>query len=479
MIPRLQKSLLLATLSFAFCKMVLSADTAVPAPEPFLPVPGEAHLNWHKAEYRMFIHFGMKTFYPSNNHKGDGNEDPSKFNPEHFDADQWVAAAKAGGFEGIVLTTKHHDGFCNWPTETTQHSVRTAPWKGGQGDIVGELVEACRKGGITFGFYISIIDDHFSKYGSDRYETYGEFYYNQLKEISTWYGPIDEYWFDGFKAKELKMDYSKLAEIIRKEQPNAVVYDSGTLVEFLPDRCIAWPKNHGSVKPDQTYRSNVRDGETIWYPNEPSLRLQGNWFHNGEPMVDLEQAKHYYLTTTGYGVTPLMNLSPNQDGLIDEASIEGLKAFKTWVDALHNNDLAKTDKASISANSVRGKAPAYAAEQVADGDFETYHATDDSVTTSTIEIDLGAVQEIDGFIIQEYIPLGQRIDAYSIECMVNGQWTEVFEGQTIGYKRIILEGYASSKDANFPATNKIRLNIESALACPLISTFHIVGAMNP
>jgi alpha-L-fucosidase len=181
------------------------------------------------------------------------------------------------------------------------------------------------------------------------------------------------------------------------------------------------------------------------------------------------------LTTTGYGVTPLMNLSPNTDGLIDQASVDTLKAFKSWVDQLHANDLAKSKKASINADSVRGQSPTYAAAMVADGDYETYHATDDAVTTSTIEVDLGSVQEIDGFIIQEYIPLGQRIEAYSIECWVDGQWSEVFAGKTIGYKRIILEGYASTKDVSFPATNKVRLKIKSALACPLISTFQVVG----
>lgn len=470
------RMLTIVTLALAAVSTTLSASSKAQTPEPFLPVPGEAQLEWHKAEYRMFIHFGMKTFYPSNHHKGNGKEDPAKFAPKDFDANQWVAAAKAGGFEGIVLTTKHHDGFCNWPTKTTKHSVRSAPWKNGQGDIVKELVEACRQGGITFGFYVSLIDDNYAVTHRDRYENYGEFYYDQVKEISTQYGPIDEYWFDGFKADDLKIDYQKLAKMIKEEQPSAVVYDSGTMVEHLPDRSLAWPGNHGGLKPDQSYRRKV-GGKMIWYPNEPSLRLQGNWFHNGKPMKDMESIKGYYLTTTGYGVTPLMNLSPNQNGLIDEASVEGLKVFKDWVDALHANDLARGEKVSIWADTVRGQDPAYAAAMVADGDFETYHATDDAVRTSSIEVDFSSVQEVDGFIIQEYIPLGQRVESYSIECLVDGQWKEVFAGKTIGYKRIILEGYASAESMSFPATSKVRLNIDSALACPLISTFQVVGAL--
>ena len=454
-----------------------AAADEVPDPEPFPPVPSPAQLKWHKAEYMMFVHFGMKTFYPSSNHMGNGKEDPGKFNPKHYDANQWVEAAKEGGFKGIVLTTKHHDGFCNWPTGTTDHCVRSSTWKGGKGDIVGELVKACRKGGISFGFYVSIIDHNFNATGSEKYETYGEFYYDQLKELSTQYGPIDEYWFDGFRADKLKMDYRKIAELIKTAQPDAVVYDSGTLVKYLPDRSLRWPNNHGGVGPDQNYRVN-QDDKLIWYPNEPSLILQGNWFYCGKPMHDLEKIKNYYLQSTGHGVTPLMNVSPNKDGLIDKDSVGKLKEFKKWVDEIHSGDLARGKKVAITADSVRGNHAKFAADKVADGDFETYHATDDGVTTTTIEVNLGEKKEVDGFILQEYIPLGQRVESYAIECMVNGKWVEVFTGKRIGYKRIILEGRVTAKKARFPATYKVRLKIRSSLACPLISTFQVAGKIS-
>ena len=233
------------------------------APEPFLPVPNDAQLNWHKAEYIMFVHFGMKTFYPSADHMGYGKEDPKKFNPVKFDARQWVEAAKAGGFKGIVLTAKHHDGFCNWQTETTSHSVKSSLWRDGKGDIIRELIEACREGGVYFGIYVSIIDKHFEHAGSDNYADYGTYYYEQLKELSTNYGPIDEYWFDGYKADELKMDYKKIAELIKKTQPNAVVYESGTMVKYLPDRCHCLAGAHGGIGPDQNYRVQINDTITV------------------------------------------------------------------------------------------------------------------------------------------------------------------------------------------------------------------------
>lgn len=445
----------------------------VDEPKPFLPVPTQSQLNWHRAEYIMFAHFGMKTFYPSDDHMGYGQEDPGKFNPEKFDAMQWVEAAKAGGFKGIVLTTKHHDGFCNWQTDTTDHCVKSSPWKNGQGDIVRELGEACRQGGVYFGIYISIIDKHYEAVNGG-YDGYSDYYCKQLAELSTQYGPIDEYWFDGFSSDTLKLDYQRMAELIRAAQPDAVVYDSGTLVQYLPDRCIAWPGAHGGVTPDQHYCQEI-EGVMRWYPGEPSLILQGNWFHNGEPMVPQVQLQDYYLSSTGYSVTPLMNISPNADGLIDAASVEALKQFKAWVDALHAHDLARTPGARVSTDSVRGNLPRYAPACVVDDDPNTYFATDDDVTSAVIELELGSVQKVDGFILQEYIPLGQRVSAYSIECRVDGQWVGVFSGKTIGYKRIILEGRASAADSRFPATDAVRLTIDQALACPLISAFKVIA----
>ena len=392
----------------------------VQAPEAFLPVPNNAQLNWHKAEYIMFIHFGMKTFYPSDDHMGYGKEDPEKFNPVKFDARQWVEAAKAGGFKGIVLTAKHHDGFCNWQTETTEHSVGSSLWKEGKGDIIRELMEACREGGVYFGIYVSIIDKHFESAGSDKYADYGTYYYEQLKELSTRYGPIDEYWFDGYQADGLNMDYKKIAELIKESQPEAVVYESGTMVKYLPDRSIAWPGAHGGIGPDQNYRVEI-DDTLRWYPSEPSIILQGNWFHNNTPVIGLEQIQDYYLSSVAYGVTPLMNISPNTEGLIDEATVERLAEFKTWVDQLNGNDLARSAHVKVTASSHRGNAQEYAPPMVVDGNYETYFATDANLRNAVIEVDLGAVQEIDGFIIQEYIPLGQRIDGYTIECRVDGK----------------------------------------------------------
>lgn len=471
----LKSTLLLLLTVFFFIQC--TQKQAVTPPEPFLPVPNKAQLNWHKAEYIMFVHFGMKTFYPSNDHMGYGKEDPKAFNPVKFDANQWVEAAKAGGFKGIVLTTKHHDGFCNWQSDLSPHNVKNSPWKEGKGDIIKELAEACRSHGVYFGIYVSLIDKYYEQANNGDYSGYGDYYFNQLKELSTKYGTIDEYWFDGYKADNLKIDYKKITDLIKTEQPDAVIYDSGTMVEFMPDRCIAWPGAHGGTKPDQNYRMMVND-TLRWYPNEPSIILQGNWFHNNTPVVSLEKIQDYYLSSVGYGVTPLMNISPNTDGLIDKETVDRLVEFKGWVEQLHTTDLATAKNVTITANSFRGNVKQYSPQMVNDGDYETYFATNDEEKSATLEINLGEVKEIEGVILQEYIALGQRVDGYTIECRVDGEWKEITSGKKIGYKRIILEGRVAAKDIKFPACDAVRLNINNALECPLISTFQVIGEIH-
>lgn len=495
-------STLIAATTAVAAQIAGAAEPQTAAPQPFQPVPNAAQLRWHKAEYIMMACFGMKTFHPSGNHMGDGKEDPKTFNPVKFDAGQWVEAAKAGGFKGIVLTTKHHEGFAIWQSETTDFGVKGAAWQDGKGDVVKDLGVACSKAGIYFGLYASILDMNYENNKTTkfaRYATYGDFYFDQLKELSTKYGPVDEYWFDGYNANGLKIDYARIAKMIKENQPNAVIYDSGMLVKHLPDRCIAWPGAHGGVRPEQEYRRKI-DNDIRWYPNEPSIIFQGNWYHCGRPAISARQMQDCYLTSTGHGVTPLMNVPPNADGLIDEDTVTKLKEFKAWVDKLNQDNLAQAPGTKVSDSGHRGKSAQYAADKAVDSDYDTYFATDDGTTDATIEIAFDKPKKIGGFILQEYIPLGQRVDGYSIECRVDGKWTEVFAGKKIGYKRIILEGRSAAPALSFnegnidvlkiktegkaqpgtgkltlPVADAVRLKIISAQACPLINNFQVVG----
>jgi alpha-L-fucosidase len=470
--PRMNAALALVACLAIAAGVQPSARAA--APLPFPPLPNAAQLRWHKAEYIMFIHWGMKTFYPSANHMGSGLEDPQRFNPVKLDPAQWARVAKQSGFKGIVFTTKHHDGFCNWATATTDHCVRSAAWKQGRGDVVGELVDACRKEGIYFGLYVSLRDNHYEAVTSKSYAGYDDYYYRQLKELSSNYGPLDEYWFDGFASGGVKIDYAKLAKMIRTKQPGAVVYDSGTLVKYLPDRCLAWPGAHGGVRADQVYRRNI-DDTLRWYPNEGSLILQGNWFHCGQPAVSVETMKEDYLNTVGHGVTPLMNVPPNKDGLIDGDTIAKLRQFKRWVDELAANNLAMQPGVKVTGTAPRGGDPRFAPDRATDGDSDTYFAPEDDVRKATIEVKLPRPQKIDGFVMQEPIALGQRITGYRIECHADNQWTPVFSGRTIGYKRIILAGHSDAAKLRLPVADGVRLVITDSLACPLVSNFQIVG----
>jgi alpha-L-fucosidase len=446
----------------------------VAEPKPFGPTPSQPQLDWHYAEYRMFVHFGMKTFHPSGVHLGSGREDPKSYNPVKFDARQWVAAAKAGGFEGIVLTTKHHDGFCNWQTDTTDFCVKSSPWRDGKGDVVRDLIKACHEAGLSFGLYVSILDKHFEQFGAKKYKNYSDLYVEQIRELSTRYGPVEEYWFDGFKSDKLKVDYAEIAKIIEKNQPHAVVYDSGVLVKYLPERSLRWPGHHGGSRPDPEYVHKI-EGTPRWYPNEPSIILQGNWFHCGTPIVSLKKFQDYYLTSTGYGVTPLMNIPPNSDGLVDDDTVKRMKEFKSWVDKLHDTDLARTKCSNISAAYIRNSDSSnFGPANLTDDNYETYCTTDDSIKSNEITIELSGKHDISGFIIQEYIPLGQRIKSYTIECRSNGKWQQVFSGKRIGYKRIILAGRTDTKNLKIPASDAVRLKVR-ADASPLISTFKIVG----
>lgn len=465
--------LVILTIVTAALTIQCNQKQPVQPPEPLLPIPSIVQLEWQKHEMLMFVHFGIKTFYPSNNHMGAGNEDPNKFNPEKFDAKQWVKAAQAGGFKGIVLTTKHHDGFCNWQSNTTDHCLKSSTWRDGKGDIIKELADACHESGMLFGLYYSIWDKNYEVSGGDPAK-FSDFYIVQLTELLTNYGKVDELWFDGFGSEKTKVDFQKVSQVIKKHQPEALVYDSGTLVEFMPKHCASWPGAHGGVK-DPNWSVSEEHGN-VWYPAEASLIAQGNWFYNNTTIISLDKLKSYYRSTVGLNAVALINLAPNADGLIDEASIERLAEFKAWIDGLYANNIAQKGKVKITADSWRGNSDQFSPENAIDGNYDTYFATNDSINTTTIEIDLGKPSEIEGIILQEYIPLGQRISSYRIECFDGEKWITISTQSTIGYKKLILSKSKETDGKAFPKSNKVRLIVLDSKAAPVINTFGVIEA---
>lgn len=451
-----------------------STKSSVNPPEPIYPIPSKIQLDWQMEEMLMFVHFGIKTFYPSDNHMGAGTEDPNKFNPINFDAKQWVKAAKAGGFKGIVFTTKHHDGFCNWQSNTTDHCLKSSGWKDGKGDIVKELADACHESGLLFGLYFSIWDKNYEVSGKDK-SKFSDFYIAQLTELLTNYGNVDELWFDGFGAENMKVDFQKVSELIKKYQSEALVYDSGTLVKYIPESCAAWPGTHGGIK-DPNWSFSEEDNN-VWYPKEASIIAQGNWFYNNTPIISLDKLKDYYRNSVGLNAVALINVAPNAEGLIDETSIVRLQEFKKWIDNLDEKSLTKGKNVKITASSIRGDDDKnYGPKNMIDGNYETYFACADSTKTVSIEIDLGIPQKIEGLLLQEYIPLGQRVASYQIECYVGKDWIKIAEQQTIGYKKLIMGKTPETNGKEFPLTSKIRIVINDSRGAPVINTISVIGA---
>lgn len=455
---------------FGFVTGVFTSELSIAAEplEPVPPVPSKQQMAWQHKELLMFAHFGIKTFYPSDNHMGTGEEDPRKFNPKNLDASQWVSAAQAGGFKGIVLTAKHHDGFCNWQTKTTDFGVKSSPWKNGKGDVVKELADACRRTGMWFGLYLSAYDVHYQKSGLDK-KAYSQYYETQLTKLCTNYGVVDELWFDGMGANEMSINWKNITAIIQKHQPNAVILHSGMITD-MPATGLRWPGNelgdagepNWSVHPWPDKHLKV-DEKAIWYPAEADTIAQGNWFWNNRPICSLSRLKEIYITSVGRNGLGLINVPPNQNGLIDEASIVRLKEFKGWVDGIYSRDAAFGKQASAS--TVRGNDPRFGPKQAVDNDYETYYSTDDNVTTGHIEVDLGKSMDIDGVIIQEYIPLGQRIAEHRVEFWDSSAWRRAISGATVGFKRIHWKKFK---------TQRVRLVITRSRACPLISSFLVI-----
>ncbi|UII25431.1 alpha-L-fucosidase [Fulvivirga maritima] len=474
----------LLALSIVACKSKKDA----PPPAAVGPVPDAEQMAWHKMEKNAFIHFTINTF--TDKEWGYGDESPELFNPTDLDADQWVKVLKETGFKGVILTCKHHDGFCLWPSEYTEHDIANSPYKNGEGDIVREVSDACKKYGLKFGVYVSPWDRNRADYGDSTYVTY---YRNQLKELFTSYGDVFEMWFDGANGgdgyygganEERKIDrktyyhWPKTLEMVREIQPQVLFFSDGG-----PD--LRWGGNElaragftnwNTISSDSIYagmagiqdllNKGSEDGKN-WVPLEANTSIRPGWFYHAKEdslVKTPEQLLDIYLTSVGRGSTLLLNVPPDKRGQFHENDIASLKGW----DALLKKEFAKdlTEGASISASTVRGEDDTYSANQTLDDNYDTYWATDDAVKTGSLEIDLGESQQVKYITIQEYIPLGQRVKEFNVEAWLNGKWEKVAEATTIGYKRILrLEEPVD--------TEKIKINITDSKACPVINNVEI------
>jgi alpha-L-fucosidase len=456
-------------------------------PQPLLPVPSSAQMAWHEMEMNAFVHFTTNTF--TDKEWGFGDEKPGLFNPTQLNINQWISTLKETGFKGAILTTKHHDGFCLWPSRYTDHSVKNSPLQNGKADIVKEFSDACKKQGLKFGIYLSPWDRNRSDYGSDSYVQY---YRNQLKELFNAYGPVFEMWFDGANggdgyyggANEKRKingasyyDWPTTLNIVREMEPNIIFFsDAGPGVRWVGnENGRAGETNWNTITPDTLFAGQAdingllntgSENGTHWIPAETDVSIRPGWFYHAKEdslVKTPEQLVEIYLTSVGRGSTLLLNVPPDKRGLFHEQDVKALRGFRTLLDHEFKTNFASNSR--VEASSYRGNSKKYSPENLTDENKETYWTTDDSVTTASLVMHLEKLQSVKYILLKEYIQLGQRIKSFHIEIEKEGGWKKVAEATTIGYKRIL--------KIEPVLTNKIRISITSAKACPIISEVEI------
>lgn len=441
------------TASFAQTKGIKEA----PAPKPVGAVPTEAQIAWHKLETYAFVHFGLNTF--NDLEWGYGNTPVSTFNPKNLDTDQWVRTFKAAGMKGVLITTKHHDGFCLWPTKTTEYSVKNSPWRDGKGDLVKELSESCKKYGLKFGIYLSPWDRNHPEYGREGYQ---KAFHEQIRELTTNYGPIFEYWFDGANGgtgwyggadEARKIDpetyykYEEAAKILRANNPDIMIF-GGTVptVRWIGnEEGWAGQTNYATynLKKERHYRENIwghRNGAT-WLPGEVDVSIRPGWFYHpreNHQVRSVANITNLYYQSVGRNANFLLNFPIGLDGLVPKTDSINAIAYHKHIQRSFKTNLAKNAK--VEAKDTRlGKS--YSPKHIVDGNDETYWATTDEANTADIVLRLRKRQRINNIALQEYIRLGQRVEAFSLETRnAKGEWSPIATRDsmtTIGYKRII------------------------------------------
>ena len=430
--------------------------------------PTARQLAWQRDEISAFVHFGMNTF--TNREWGDGSEDPALFNPAALDAGQWARAAKSAGITRMILTAKHHDGFCLWPTRYTEHCVRSSPWKGGRGDVLGEFVAACRTQGLRYGVYLSPWDRHERSYGdSPRYNRY---FLNQLREVLTTYPGFEEVWFDGACAegpngRKQEYDWRAYWRLIRELAPSATISVRGPDVRWCGNEAGHARVSEWSVIPmpgdgrawersDETLGGYLRDihGDDLgsrqalmrsrgdrarlaWYPSQVNTSIRPGWFyHENEddrvrPLGELLDV--YYGSVGGNGQF-LLNIPPDRRGLFHERDVARLAQFGGVLKQTFGRDLAAGARLTAE---VTGGASVGDPTSLLDGDPGTFWTTTDGATTVTITAEWPAPVRANCLSLQEHIASGQRVETFDVEILTEGGWSRVAGGTVIGHKRLV------------------------------------------
>ncbi len=450
--------------------------------------PSKRQLQWQELELTAFIHFGINTF--TNREWGTGKEDPKIFNPPELDAEQWAKTLKDAGFKQVILTAKHHDGFCLWPSKYTEHSVKNSPWKDGKGDVVKALSKAAKKYGLGFGVYLSPWDMNYPDYGDT--EKYNEYFENQLTELLTNYGPIDEVWFDGANGAESgqqvpEYHFDSWYKLIRKLQPQAVIAIMGPDVRWVGTETGYGRESEWSVVPvDAQLQENIAkhsqqdvtfkpEGDMtdidlgsrdkimaakglIWYPAEADVSIRPGWFYHKDQdslVKTPEKLMDIYYSSVGRNNVLLVNFPPDQRGLIHENDVKTLQEWRRLLEDTFTENRA--ENATIT--SQNGKNP----ESLLDGNKETYWTTRGTDTTAELEFEWDRKKTFDVLMLQEHIRIGQRIEGFELEYWDGENWKKATRGTTVGYKRLLRFAPIT--------TYKVKLKITSSRLNPTLQSF--------
>ncbi len=457
-------------------------------PGPVGPVPTVQQLEWQELEFYAFVHFNMNTF--TNKEWGFGDESPDWFNPTELDCGQWARVCKDAGMKGIILTAKHHDGFCLWPSSYTEHSVKSSQWKEGKGDVMRELAKACREYDLKLGIYYSPWDRNHPSYGKPEYITYMR---SQLGELLTNYGEIFEVWFDGANGgtgyygganeerrvdKKTYYDWKNTYPIIRKLQPNALMFsdagpdirwvgnEKGYAFETMWSPLLRDSVYAGMIEYAEEYASGQENG-THWVPGETNVSIRPGWYyhdHEDGQVKSEKQLVDMYYNSIGRNTTWLLNFPVDERGLIHENDVAQLQKMTAVIAKDFEHELAWDKK--IKASNIRGSN--FGAGNVLDGNKETYWAAEDDEIAASLTIDFDGSTTFNRFLIQENIALGQRIKTFNLEIKTEKGWEEIASATTVGYKRIL----------RFPTVTSttLRINITDSKACPTISNIEIYYA---
>ncbi len=482
----MKKSSLLVQLVFSIFLLISCKDT--PPPTPFGAVPSESQMKWQEMEKYAFVHFSLNTFTGAE--WGYGDVSAEVFNPSGVDCKQWVKVFKDAGLKGVIITAKHHDGFCLWPSKYTDYSVKNSPWRNGKGDLIRELSDACKEAGLKFGVYLSPWDRNYKDYGKPVYITY---FRNQLKELLTNYGDIFEVWFDGANggtgyyggAREHRKvdnktyyDWGNTQKLVLDLQPNAIIFSDngqgcrwcGTEAGWVGE--TNWSTlNRAKVWSGYDKYEELRYGHedgTHWVPAEVDVSIRPGWFyHSSEDhkVKSVPKLVDIYYNSVGRNATLLLNFPINKEGLISKNDIAHLQEMTEIIKEDFAHNLVK--KAKVEASNVRGNDSKYEAKNVIDADKNTYWATDDAVKEASLTLRFDKPTAINRLLLQEYIRLGQRVSEFSVSVLVDDKWKLIDKQTTIGYKRIL----------RFPTVMTTAVKIDfKAKACPVISNVELYNA---